>query len=145
MYRCFFIFALSFNIIGVVFTLSHHWPTGRTRAATFALTNLIVALLARNEMFLRGLYAVLLVLFKRWPPLFFRQAIATFLLHLGGFHSGFAVSGTLWLLTATIEFARSGPKLIHPAIIAFAVLATVTLLAVICSAWPSLRQHHHNS
>ncbi|KAF9516669.1 hypothetical protein BS47DRAFT_1292070 [Hydnum rufescens UP504] len=143
-YRMFFIIIVSFNAVGIGFTLAHRWGQGRRSVATYALVNILVALLARNEIFLRVLYTVLLFLFQRWPPRWFRDAIATFLLHVGGFHSGFGISGTLWVVTATIEFFRQGPALMHPAVLAFSVVAGVLLLAVCASAMPMVRNNHHN-
>lgn len=143
-YRIFFTLVVSLNIAGTVLTLAHRWALGRRRVATFALVNILSSLLARNEIFLRVLYTVLLFFFNRWPPRWFRNGIATFLLHVGGLHSGFATSGTLWLIAGTIEFFRQGPSLIHPVILAFSVVACVVLLAVCASAYPTIRNNHHN-
>jgi hypothetical protein len=144
-YRILFVAVLSFNAVGIGFTLAHKWDHGRDHVATFALCNVVAALLARNEVFLRILHNIFLIIFKRWPPYWFRNAIATFLLHLGGLHSGFAVSGSLWLVTATIEFFRQGPALIHPAVLAFSVVACVLVSAVCASAYPTIRNTHHNT
>jgi hypothetical protein len=143
-YRILFVTVLSCNAVGIGFTLAHNWDSGREQTATFALCNVMAALLARNEVFLRILYNIFLILFRRWPPYWFRNAIAIFLLHLGGLHSGFAVSGSLWLVTATIEFFRQGSTLIHPAILGFSIIACVLVGAVCTSAYPTIRNTHHN-
>jgi hypothetical protein len=143
-YRMFFTFVFSLNAVGIGFTLAHKWEGGRQRVATIALGNILAALLVRNEIFLRSFYAVILFLFKRWPPRWFRDSIAHLLLHVGGFHSGFAFSGTLWVITAAIEFFRSGPSLIHHSILAFSVIACTLLVAVAISAYPAIRNNYHN-
>ncbi|KAH7908903.1 hypothetical protein BJ138DRAFT_302359 [Hygrophoropsis aurantiaca] len=144
LYRIFFTVILTVNTVGAGFTLARKWTDGEEYAATFALCNIMAGILARNEVFLRALYTVLLFLFKRWPPYIFRSAIANFLLHFGGLHSGFAASGTLWLIVATIQFFRQGPTEINPVILAFCILASVLLLTVCASAYPALRNSHHN-
>jgi hypothetical protein len=143
-YRILFAAVLSCNAVGIGFTLAHKWDGGQEHIATFALCNVMAALLARNELFLRILHNVFLMLFRRWPPYWFRNAIAMFLLHLGGLHSGFAVSGSLWLVTATIEFFRQGSTLVHPAILGFSIFACVLVGAVCVSAYPTIRNTHHN-
>lgn len=143
-YRIFHAIILSVNVVGIAFVLAHKWSTGRQYTATFASCNILAALLARNEVFVRLLFQAVMLLFKRWPPLFFRNTIATFLLNIGGLHSGFAVSGTLWLIAATIEFFRSGPSLIHPAILALSIVACVILILVCASAYPTFRNNYHN-
>src|SRR5882762_1651692 len=93
LYRILFVAVFSINGVGVGYTLAHRWDDGKKHTSTFALCNFTAALLARNELFLRMLYNFSLIFFKRWPPYWFRNAIVTFLLHLGGLHSGFAMSG----------------------------------------------------
>lgn len=144
LYRILFAAILSCNAVGIGFTLAHMWDGGQEHVATLALCNFMAALLARNEVFLRILYSVFLMLFRRWPSCWFRNAITMFLLHLGGLHSGFAVSGSLWLVTATIEFFRKGSTLIHPSILAFSVFGCVVVGAVCVSAHPAIRNSHHN-
>jgi hypothetical protein len=143
-YRIFHTLILVVNVTGIGFTLSYKWDTGRERAATFGVANVLAALLARNEVFLRFVYWVLLLVFSRWPPVWFRYGLSQFMLNIGGFHSGFAVSGTLWVVAAVVEFYRQGAPIIHPSILALSVVSLAGLLAVCASAWPSLRLNHHN-
>ena len=144
LYRILFAVVLSCNAVGIGFTLANMWDGGQEHVATLALCNFMAALLVRNEVFLRILYSVFLMLFRRWPSWWFRNAITMFLLHLGGLHSGFAVSGSLWLVTATIEFFQKGSTLIHPYISAFSVFGCVVVGAVCVSAHPAIRNRHHN-
>lgn len=143
-YRIMFSVIFIVNVIGIIFTLAHKWRTGQEWSATFALGWITAGLFARNEVFLRMLYGTLLFLFKRWPPFWFRNAISIFLLNIGGIHSGSSVAGTLWVFTAMIEFYRKGPHWIHPAILVFALIASVILFTVCASAWPSFREKYHN-
>jgi hypothetical protein len=145
LYRIFHGIILIVNVVGIGFTISHRWDIGRSHVATFALANILASLLARNELFLRCLYSACLILFSRWPPLWWRECVASFLLNIGGLHSGFAVAGTFWVVAAVTEFFRQGPRVIHPSILALAVVALTVLVFVCASAWPSLRQTHHNA
>lgn len=144
LYRIMFTIIFVVNIIGIGFTLAHKWHIGQKWCATFALAWITAGLCARSEMFLRILYETLLLLFSRWPPFWFRNAISTFLLNVGGIHSGSSVVGTLWLMTAMIEFYRKGPHWIHASILAFALITTIILVAVCASAWPAFREKYHN-
>ncbi len=144
LYRCMFVVIFVPNAVGIGYTLAHKWKIGEEWNATFALSLIMAGLCARSEVFVRILYNVLLFLFKRWPPFWFRNGIATFLLNIGGVHSGMGSSGTLWLITSMIEFYRKGGNIIHPAILVFVFLASFILVLVCASAWPSLREHHHN-
>ncbi|KAH8827519.1 hypothetical protein DL96DRAFT_1464630, partial [Flagelloscypha sp. PMI_526] len=141
LYRVFHAIVLCTNLVGVGFSLSHRWPLGNRYAATFALGNILVSLFPRNEIFLRFLYWFSLLLFKRWSPLWVREIIATVLLHLGGLHSGFAISGTIWLIVAVVNFFRAP---MHVVVKALSVITCAAITLVCGSAWPGLRNTHHN-
>lgn len=143
-YRIMFSVIFIVNFVGIVATLVHKWRIGQEWSATFALAWITAGLFARSEVFLRMLYRTLLFLFKRWPPFWFRNAISIFLLNIGGIHSGSSVVGTLWVITAMIEFYRRGSRWIHASILAFALVASIILVTVCSSAWPSFREKYHN-
>ncbi|KZV79312.1 hypothetical protein EXIGLDRAFT_688846 [Exidia glandulosa HHB12029] len=145
LYRILYALALSFNIAGVVALLPYKWHVGREHAATFALGNIILSVLWRNEVFVRAIYVVLLSLFKRWPPLAIRNALSTFMLHIGGLHSGFATAGFLWLVAATVELYRQGARITHVAILVMSVITCALVFLVMLSAYPAVRTSHHNT
>ncbi|KAJ3252273.1 hypothetical protein HDU77_005236 [Chytriomyces hyalinus] len=71
--------------------------------ARFALINLVIATAARSELLLWGLYWLVTTLFAYWPSLQFRHHFVALLHYIGGFHSGCAISATLWTLYLIIE------------------------------------------
>ncbi len=149
LYRIMFFTLVSINLVGVVFTFAHKWSFAQSNGATITLCYITVGILVRNELALRCLYAILLFCFRRWTPFLFRNAISTFLLHIGGLHSGFALSGTMWLLATTVELLRNGmwshPRSnAAPWLSVLAVLVTVIVTAVCVAAHPAIRERHHN-
>ena len=149
LYRIIFLSLISLNLVGVVFTLAHKWDFASDNSATIALCFITGAILVRNELFVRCLYMILLFCFKRWTPLGFRNAISAFLLNIGGLHSGFSVSGTMWLVTTTIELFRSvawsHPRSnADPWLCVLGLAVSLLIVSVCITAHPALRERHHN-
>jgi hypothetical protein len=113
-YRQFFTFCVTLNGIGIVLAAVDKFPYARNHLGALILGNLLMAILVRNELFGRFLYLIaiyglrrvsslsvaptspFLVLTHRfqWSPLWLRLGVTSALQHLGGIHSGCAVSGT---------------------------------------------------
>ncbi|KAF8334669.1 uncharacterized protein EI90DRAFT_2892249, partial [Cantharellus anzutake] len=149
LYRIMFITLLCANLAGTCVTLAHRWKFAQDNGATITLCYITAAILVRNELTLRCLYSVLLFFFKRWTPFVFRNAISTFLLNIGGLHSGFAISGTMWLVTATIELFRNAMWTLPrsnaaPWLCVLATGVSCIVVAVCVTAHPFIRERHHN-
>ncbi len=149
LYRIIFLSLICINFVGVIFTLVHKWDFARNNSATITLCFITTAILVRNELTVRCLYMILLFFFKRWTPLGFRDAISAFLLNIGGLHSGFSVSGTMWLITTTIELFRSvtwrHPRSNADPWLCVLGLAVSLVIVIVCiTAHPVLRERHHN-
>ena len=149
LYRVMMITLVSINLVGVVFTLAHKWRFAQSNGSTITLCYITAGILVRNELTLRCLYAIMLFCFKRWTPFRFRNAISKFLLNIGGLHSGFAVSGTMWLLATTVELIRNAMwsqplSNAAPWLSALAIIVTVILVTVCVAAHPAIRERHHN-
>ena len=62
--------------------------------------------------------------------------------HLGGIHTGCAVSGVIWLTLRTVHVFVNHD--IYPgALLAWAVIANLTLFITMTSGFPWLRNSHH--
>ncbi|KAE9408731.1 hypothetical protein BT96DRAFT_913857 [Gymnopus androsaceus JB14] len=127
-YRKFFVLVVTLNVIGLVLAAANVWHYPRNYTSAFILGNLETALLVRNELFGRFLYLSVNTLFAKWTPLRFRLACTSILQHLGGIHSGCAVSGFMWLVfQVVINFINRSDT--HSAILAIG-LATNIAVAV---------------
>lgn len=62
--------------------------------------------------------------------------------HLGGIHTGCAVSGVIWLTLRTVHVFVNHD--VYPgALLAWAVIANLTLFITMTSGFPWLRNSHH--
>lgn len=161
-YRKFFVFTLCFNMVGLGLAASGHFPYATTYAGSIAVANLNFSVLMRNEVFGRLLYLFFNTFFakvrclrfaqltridkntltQQWPPLWFRLGITSALQHLGGIHSGCALSGIAWLMFKVVNNFKK-IDITHPAVL---TLGLVTLVAIILSsmaAIPWVRNTHH--
>ncbi|KAJ7125077.1 hypothetical protein C8R44DRAFT_130904 [Mycena epipterygia] len=142
-YRKFYTLTVTLNLIGLVLAATGKWQYPRQYTGAFVLGNLQVAVLMRNELFGRFLYLIVNTLFAKWPPLWFRLACTSTLQHLGGIHSGCATSGAAWLVFRIVlifvEFRH------YPASIsATGIITSVAIFISIASAFPWVRNSHHN-
>ncbi|KAF9470004.1 hypothetical protein BDZ94DRAFT_1151315 [Collybia nuda] len=142
-YRKFFTFVVSINIIGMVLSITGKWPYPRRYAGACVLGNLLTAVLMRNELFGRLLYLIVNTLFARWTPLGFRLACTSILQHIGGIHSGCAISGFLWLIFRIVAIF-SNHKDNHNSVLIAGVITSIVVGISIVSAFPWVRNTHHN-
>ncbi|KAJ7594974.1 hypothetical protein C8J56DRAFT_1123667 [Mycena floridula] len=142
-YRKFFALVLTLNVIGIILTIVGVWKYPRRYTGAFVLGNLLAAILMRNELFGRFLYLVVNTLFAKWTPLQFRLGLTSALQHLGGVHSGCALSGFLWLVYRVTEIFIDH-KNNHDAVLVMGVLTNLAVAISILSAFPWVRNTHHN-
>ncbi|KAF4621340.1 hypothetical protein D9613_000841 [Agrocybe pediades] len=142
-YRKFFTFVMAANITGIVLAILDIWKYPRQYTGAFVLGNLLTAILMRNEAFGRLLYLLVNILFAKWTPLSFRLGCTSVLQHLGGIHSGCATSGFMWLIfrVATILIHHKNN---HDSVLVMGVLTNVIVGVSIASAFPWVRNTHHN-
>lgn len=149
------------NVTGIVLAATGKWDYPRKYTAACVLGNLLTAILMRNELFGRVLYLVINTLFAKvrgtliirkvellnvtnsqWTPLRFRLACTSALQHLGGIHSGCALSGFMWLVyRITAIFINH--KNNHDSILIMGVITNVVVGGSIISAFPWVRNTHH--
>ena len=63
-YRKFFVFTVTLNLIGLILAITNTWSYPRHYTGAFVLGNLLVAILMRNELFGRFLYLIVNTLFS---------------------------------------------------------------------------------
>ncbi|KAI0003273.1 hypothetical protein BJV74DRAFT_764575 [Russula compacta] len=142
-YRKLFTFVFTLNMVGIGLAASGHFPYSMKWTSAMALGNLNFAILMRNELFGRLLYLLVNTCFAKWAPLWWRLGCTSVLQHLGGIHSGCALSGVCWLILKVVNNFRHHS--VNPDTIL--VVGTMTNLAVIItalSAVPWVRNNHHN-
>ncbi|EJD44884.1 hypothetical protein AURDEDRAFT_166067 [Auricularia subglabra TFB-10046 SS5] len=143
-YRKFFTFIVTLNLVGVVLAASGHWQYAVDHIAALVLGNLLFAILMRNELFGRLLYLIVNTCFAKWAPLKVRLACTSILQHLGGIHSGCALSGVFWLIFKVVEiFIHHNVN--HDAVLVMGVITNLAIIVSVLSAFPWVRNTHHNT
>ncbi|KAK0750507.1 hypothetical protein B0T18DRAFT_437692 [Schizothecium vesticola] len=128
MYRRLFVLALLLNLTGVALAALGRFHYAKNHLGALVLGNLLCAVLMRNELFLRFLYLIAIYGLRSWAPVTIKMAVTSILQHVGGVHSGCAISGASW----------------HPAVIASGIVTNVLVIISILSAFPWVRNYHHN-
>ncbi|KAJ7502937.1 hypothetical protein B0H11DRAFT_2223042 [Mycena galericulata] len=142
-YRKFYTLTVVLNLMGLLLAATGRWQYPRRYTGAFVLGNLQVAILMRNELFGRLLYLIINTLFAKWPPLWFRLACTSALQHLGGIHSGCATAGAVWLVFRIILIGINSRN--YPvSVITAGVVTCVAVLISMASAFPWVRESHHN-
>ncbi|KAJ6455800.1 hypothetical protein C8R45DRAFT_588436 [Mycena sanguinolenta] len=142
-YRKFFTFVFTLNMVGIGLAISGHFPYAVKNSGPMVLGNLNFAILMRNEVFGRLLYLFVNTCFAKWTPLWWRLGCTSVLQHLGGIHSGCALSGVLWLVFKVVYNFRH-LDVNHDAVLVMGVVTNVAVIISALSAFPWVRNTHHN-
>ncbi|KAK4447143.1 hypothetical protein QBC34DRAFT_468466 [Podospora aff. communis PSN243] len=142
-YRKFFTFVVSLNVVGIVLAALGRFPYAENHLGALVLGNLLCAVLMRNELFLRFLYLISIYGLKAWAPLWMKIGVTSILQHVGGIHSGCALSGAGWLVYKCVDILRHRSAQ-HNAIIASGIITNVLVIISVLSAFPWVRNYHHN-
>ncbi|KFY24912.1 hypothetical protein V491_01971 [Pseudogymnoascus sp. VKM F-3775] len=138
MYRKFFILITLLNLTGIIMATLNRFPYATNHLGALVLGNLLCAILFRNELFLRLLYTISIYGLRSWAPLSIKLVVTSMLQHVGGIHSGCAVSGTGWLIFKIIYLIQSC-NVQHSAVIATGIITTISVLTSVFSAFPWVR------
>ncbi|KAF8061509.1 hypothetical protein FPV67DRAFT_1703970 [Lyophyllum atratum] len=142
-YRKFFTFTFGLNMIGLTLAASGHFPYAIRYSGAMVVGNFNFAIIMRNEIFGRLLYLVVNTCFAKWPPLWFRLGCTSVLQHLGGIHSGCALSGVIWLLFKVVNNFRH-LDVNHDSVLILGVVTNLAVIVSALSAFPWVRNTHHN-
>ncbi|KAF1843597.1 uncharacterized protein K460DRAFT_288688 [Cucurbitaria berberidis CBS 394.84] len=142
-YRKFFTFITLLNLTGIILTALGRFPYAENHLGAVVLGNLLCAILMRNELWLRILYIVAIHGLRSWAPLRVKLAATSVLQHVGGIHSGCALSGAAWLVYKIVDIIRYR-AVQHPAVIASGIITNVFIIVSVLSAFPWVRNTYHN-
>ncbi|KAK3989023.1 hypothetical protein QBC44DRAFT_370394 [Cladorrhinum sp. PSN332] len=142
-YRKLFTFVTVFNLVGIILAALNIFTYAQNHLGALVLGNLLCAVLFRNELFLRFLYVVAIYGLRSWAPLSFKLAATSILQHVGGIHSGCALSGAAWLVYKIVDIVRYR-AVQHKAVIATGIITNVMVIISVLSAFPWVRNNHHN-
>jgi hypothetical protein len=121
-----------------LFTDRHSLPLAAT-------INVAVAVLLRNELFLNGLYPVLIHAFRSpRVSISFKNGVTSGLLHLGGIHAGCGSASVLWLAVALADSLAGTPDRRPWAALPLVGALLVQLFGMCILAIPNIRKAHHN-
>ncbi|RDL41324.1 uncharacterized protein BP5553_01303 [Venustampulla echinocandica] len=143
-YRKFFTFAISLNLTGIVLAALGRFPYAENHLGALVLGNLLCAILMRNELFLRVLYMIAIYGLRSWAPVCVKLAATSILQHVGGLHSGCALSGAAWLVFKIVDIIRHH-AVQHSSVIVTGVITNCLIIISVLSAYPWVRNYHHNT
>ncbi|OAG00072.1 uncharacterized protein CC84DRAFT_1231486 [Paraphaeosphaeria sporulosa] len=142
-YRRLFTFLVLLNLIGLYIIL-HQTIVSLDTLATAASTNILIAILVRQDLFINGIFRLAWIVPWR-VPLAVRRWIARCYCY-GGIHSGAAMVGMVWWIgysiVLTTQMVKQGLYSVQLLMTTWTILATLALIIVF--ALPGFRRTHHN-
>ncbi|THU87036.1 nonribosomal peptide synthetase 12 [Dendrothele bispora CBS 962.96] len=146
------IFTLYRRLFGVVFVVNMSIfiaiiVQGSTvpQLGKIVIANLCCAILMRQDYVINAFFNVFCAVPPSWPLTIRRVCARVY--HIGGLHSGCAISGVIWLILftgqATKEFAEGGQVSIPTLSVTYVVM--LFLFAIALFAFPSFRIKHHDT
>ncbi|PBP28486.1 hypothetical protein BUE80_DR000616 [Diplocarpon rosae] len=142
-YRRFFVFVTVLNLVGISMTIAGHFPYAENHLGALVLGNLLAAIMVRNELFLRFLYFIAIYGLRGWAPLWLKYTTVSILQHVGGIHSGCALSAVAWLGYKVVVLIMHH-SVQHYSVVATGVITIVFVSTALLSAFPWIRNTHHN-
>ncbi|KAF8158152.1 nonribosomal peptide synthetase 12 [Crassisporium funariophilum] len=112
---------------------------------TIVIANLFCAILMRQDYVVNAFFTVFCAVPTSWPLAIRRVCARVY--HIGGLHSGCAISGVVWLTLftaqATKEMIETRKTSIPTVVITYCIL--VFLMGVVVFAHPTVRSKRHDS
>ncbi|EXM18457.1 hypothetical protein RAB80_004022 [Fusarium oxysporum f. sp. vasinfectum] len=142
-YKRLFTLVVTLNLVGIILTSVGQFQYAQDHLGSMVLGNLLFAILMRNELFFRILYMAFIYGLRSWAPLRMKLMAASFLQHVGGVHSGCALSGTAWLVYYIVQIL-SHRSIREPAVLISGIVTVVFIITSVLSAFPWVRNNHHN-
>ncbi|EKM49537.1 uncharacterized protein PHACADRAFT_153957 [Phanerochaete carnosa HHB-10118-sp] len=148
------VFSLYRRLFGIVFVanmavlIATFARPGRADAQHLGLivvANLFCAILMRQDYVINIFFTVACAAPISWP-LFIRRTCAR-VYHIGGLHSGCAISGLVWLIAFTVQATREllekGKTSVPTVAVTYFILAL--LIGIVLFAYPKNRSVHHDA
>ncbi|KAL2144176.1 hypothetical protein VTI28DRAFT_9467 [Corynascus sepedonium] len=143
-YRKFFTFVTLLNLSGIILSALGRFPYAENHLGALVLGNLLMAVMMRNELFLRFLYLISIYGLRSWAPVCIKLAVTSILQHVGGIHSGCALSGAAWLVYKIVDIVKHR-AVQHSSVIATGIITNVAVFISVMSAFPWIRNNYHNT
>ncbi|TFK64625.1 nonribosomal peptide synthetase 12 [Pluteus cervinus] len=146
------VFSLYRRLFGVVFIVNMAIfisvivkGTDAQQLAQIVVANLFCAILMRQDYVINAFFNFFCSVPTSWPLAIRRVCARVY--HIGGLHSGCAISGVIWLVLftaqATKQFLQHEKISVATLAVTYCILAF--LLGVVIFAYPSFRSKSHNS
>ncbi|KAH9922827.1 nonribosomal peptide synthetase 12 [Epithele typhae] len=109
------------------------------------VANLFCAILMRQDYVINAFFNTACAIPQSWPLAIRRVAGRVY--HIGGLHSGCAVSGVVWLIyfTARATWELLNKQQISVATVAITYFILMLLFGIVALAYPKLRSTHHDT
>ncbi|KIJ53441.1 hypothetical protein M422DRAFT_64469 [Sphaerobolus stellatus SS14] len=145
------VFSLYRRLFGAVFITNmaifiYKLVRGHTNAmylGEIVVGNFFAAILMRQDHVVNMFFNVFCAVPASWPLCIRRVCARVY--HIGGLHSGAAISAIVWLILftiqATIEMTQNKVSI---ATVVVTYLILLLLFAIVLFAWPKFRQNFHN-
>lgn len=145
------IFTLYRRLFGIVFTTNMAifiWlcltSADAQRIGGVVIVNLFCAILMRQDYVINAIFNTCCAVPQSWPLAIRRVCGRVY--HIGGLHSGFAVSGVVWLVLftgqATKQLLRRDKITVPTLLLTYLIL--VFLMGIAFLAYPTFRSKQHN-
>ncbi|KAL0567095.1 hypothetical protein V5O48_014899 [Marasmius crinis-equi] len=146
------VFSLYRRLFGIVFVINMAifiavcvQETSVPKIGEIVVANLSAAILMRQDYVVNAFFKVFTLVPRSWPLAIRRVAARVY--HIGGLHSGFAVSGTVWLVLftakATKDLLDGGKTSIATLVITWVIM--FFLFGIVAFAMPGMRTKRHDS
>ncbi|AEO60343.1 hypothetical protein MYCTH_2068307 [Thermothelomyces thermophilus ATCC 42464] len=139
-YRKFFTFVTLLNLAGIILAALGRFPYAENHLGALVLGNLLMAIMMRNELFLRFLYLISIYGLRSWAPLWLKLAVTSVLQHVGGIHSGCAISGAAWLVFKIVDIIKYR-TVQHTSVIVTGIITNLAVIISVLSAFPWIRKY----
>jgi len=146
------IFSLYRRLFGVVFVVNMAilisiFVKGHTNAQQLGLivvSNLFCAILMRQDYVINAFFTVCCAVPQSWPLRIRRVAARVY--HIGGLHSGCAISGLVWLIAFTAQATKEllNKQQTSAPTVAITYFILMLLVGIVLFAYPKFRSTHHD-
>ncbi|KAI0355003.1 nonribosomal peptide synthetase 12 [Trametes cingulata] len=147
------IFSLYRRLFGVVFVTNMaifiatlvRGGASAEQLGLIVVANLFCAILMRQDYVINAFFTVACSVPNTWPLAIRRVAARVY--HIGGLHSGCAVSGLVWLILFTVQATREllNREKTSAATVAITYFILMLLVGIVLFAYPKVRSTHHDA
>ncbi|KAJ7514864.1 hypothetical protein O6H91_23G063600 [Diphasiastrum complanatum] len=143
-YKYLFFACLTLNVFGGLLAATNIFPYAKANPSLFAIGNILMLVLVRNEVLLRVFFWIIVKIFGHsFIPLGFKYRVTSLMQSLGGIHSGCGVSAVIWVMYAITRIFRLRHSTPTEILVVACGICFLLLLSCI-GAFPLLRMLHHN-